>query len=35
MRLIDECHLKHPYYGSRRISDWLEDHGPCQSIASG
>jgi putative transposase len=25
MRLIDECHLKHPYYGSRRIRDWLED----------
>lgn len=27
MRLIDECHLKHPYYGSRRIRDWLEDQG--------
>lgn len=27
MRLIDEVHLKHPYYGSRRIRDWLEDHG--------
>jgi putative transposase len=27
MRLIDECHLKHPYYGSRRIRDWLEDRG--------
>lgn len=25
MRLIDECHLTHPYYGSRRIRDWLED----------
>ena len=25
MRLTDECHLKHPYYGSRRIRDWLED----------
>lgn len=24
MRLIDECHLRHPYYGSRRIRDWLE-----------
>jgi len=27
MRLIDECHLRHPYYGSRRIRDWLEDRG--------
>jgi putative transposase len=27
MRQIDECHLKHPYYGSRRVRDWLEDHG--------
>ena len=27
MRLIDECHLKHPYYGSRRIRGWLEDRG--------
>lgn len=27
MRLVDECHLKHPYYGSRRIRDWLEDQG--------
>ena len=27
MRLIDECHLKHPYYGSRRIRDWLEARG--------
>jgi putative transposase len=26
MRQIDECHLKHPYYGSRRVRDWLEDH---------
>ena len=25
--LIDRCHLKHPFYGSRRIRDWLEDHG--------
>jgi len=24
MRLIDECHLKHPYYGSRRIVLWLK-----------
>lgn len=27
MRLIDRCHLEHPYYGSRRIRDWLEDQG--------
>lgn len=27
MRLIDECHLEHPYFGSRRIRDWLEDAG--------
>ena len=27
MRLIDEAHLKHPYYGSRRLRDWLEDQG--------
>ena len=27
MALIDCCHLKHPFYGSRRIRDWLEDHG--------
>jgi putative transposase len=27
MRLIDRCHLEHPYYGSRRIQDWLEDEG--------
>jgi putative transposase len=27
MRLIDRCHLKYPFYGSRRIRDWLEDHG--------
>jgi len=28
MRLIDACHLEHPYYGSRRIKDWLADkHG--------
>ena len=23
MALIDRCHLEHPYYGSRRIRDWL------------
>jgi len=26
MRLIDQCHLKHPYYGSRRIRGWLKDY---------
>ncbi len=25
MALIDRCHLEHPFYGSRRIRDWLED----------
>ena len=25
--LIDHCHLKHPFYGSRCIRDGLEDHG--------
>jgi putative transposase len=27
MRLIDEMHLERPFYGSRRIRDWLEDRG--------
>ena len=28
MRLIDACHLEHPYYGSRRIKSWLlDEHG--------
>jgi len=27
MRLIDECHLRHPCYGSRRIFNWLEYRG--------
>ena len=27
MRLIDRCHLQYPFYGSRRIRDWLEDQG--------
>jgi len=27
MALIDRCHLKYPFYGSRRIRDWLEDQG--------
>jgi len=25
MRLIDECHLQRPFFGSRRVRDWLED----------
>jgi putative transposase len=27
MSRIDRCHLEHPYYGSRRIRDWLDDEG--------
>ena len=27
MAMIDHCHLDHPYYGSRRIRDWLDDRG--------
>jgi putative transposase len=27
MAQIDRCHLKYPFYGSRRIRDWLEDEG--------
>jgi len=27
MRLIDEGHMKHPYFGSRRLRDWLAGHG--------
>lgn len=27
MCLIDQLHLKYPFYGSRRIRDWFEDHG--------
>lgn len=27
MRQMDECHLEHPYYGSRKLKDWLEDRG--------
>jgi putative transposase len=33
MKLIDRCHLKHPYYGSRHIRDWLAMRG-IGSIAS-
>ena len=28
MRLIDELHLKCPFYGSRKIRDELEGQGP-------
>lgn len=27
MALIDRCHLKYPFYGSRRIREWLADEG--------
>ena len=27
MALIDRCHLKYPFYGTRRIRDWLDDQG--------
>jgi len=27
LALIDRCHLKYPFYGSRRIRDWLGDQG--------
>ncbi len=27
MRRIDEMHLKRPFYGSRRIRDWLWEEG--------
>ena len=27
MKLIDRCHLELPFYGSRRIVDWLGDEG--------
>jgi putative transposase len=27
IRRIDEIHLKRPFYGSRRIRDWLQDEG--------
>ena len=33
MKLIDRYHLKHPYFGSRRIRDWLADEGLGQSRA--
>jgi len=26
MRLIDQCYLELPFYGTRRIKDWLYDH---------
>ena len=27
MKLIDRCHMKLPFYGSRRMVDWLGDEG--------
>ena len=28
MRMIDRCYTRHPYYGARRVRDWLQDeHG--------
>ena len=27
MRLLDEAHLQFPFYGSRRLSDWLGERG--------
>lgn len=27
MQLIDRCHTELPFYGSRRIKDWLKDEG--------
>ena len=27
MRLLDEAHLQYPFYGSRRLSDWLRERG--------
>ncbi len=27
MRRLDEMHLKRPFYGSRRLRDWLQDEG--------
>jgi putative transposase len=27
MSLIDRCHLRYPFYGSRRIRGWLKDEG--------
>ena len=26
MKLIDQCYLERPFYGTRRIKDWLFDH---------
>ena len=27
MRLLDEGHVQYPFYGARRLRDWLEDRG--------
>jgi hypothetical protein len=29
MSWVDRYHLKHPFYGSRRIRDWLIEKGNC------
>ena len=29
MRRLDEMHLQRPFYGSRRLRDWLQDEGQC------
>lgn len=26
MKLIDQCYLERPYFGSRRVKGWLEDN---------
>ena len=26
MKLIDKCYLERPFYGTRRVKDWLYDH---------
>ena len=31
MRLLDEAHLRYPFYGSRRLSDWLGGVGAQRS----
>lgn len=27
MRRLDEMHMERPFYGSRRLRDWLQDEG--------
>ena len=33
MRLLDAAHLQSPFYGSRRLSDWLGERGEGQPQA--